>query len=672
MTTAPALRLLRDVRSVALLVLPFLSACSGAFVERPTQVVFDPDDGDFWSLPMPSDLRREADGTYDLDKWPAARESDLLTDWMKVANRRMRDGWGVSSAVFVPLTGPIDVSTLPATPAASMEQGASVFLLDIDPASPERGRRFPIEVQILEQVDIYTPENLLAARPVFGFVRRPSTRYALIVTTAILDANGTPLGRSEALHALLEDDDHFEPLRAALEHEGIARDTVAGVAMFMTFDHNKTMRELVDWRRASFPAALKTPWTVEEEYASYQVLRATFDVPVIQTGRRPYRDEGEGLIQRDASGDPEVVETQELRLMLAIPKAPQPRDGWPLLMYLHGSGGEATQFMNRGPLDEDIPRSEQPAPPRGSGPAEYLARRGVASLGFDFGLHGERHDPPDTTGLVFYNLFGNIDATLDNFTIAIMELEMISEIVEGVTIDPTIAPTLDAGDAPDGLVRFDPERLTAMGQSMGTTLGVPWAGIDPRLDGIIFSGAGGILVEIALTAVEPVALKGLVELSFGLRDGPEIHLAHPALHAAQNLWDFVDPIAKAPHVIRDPAPGSKPKHVMMTAGVRDGYFHPRSQAAMAVALGVPLAGEPVEPILPEALALDDRAPATLPLSGNLGVTAAVLQYEAPNTLGHYVVFNQPGARHQYTCFAASVGVDGATIPATGGDEDACP
>ncbi|MEQ9499858.1 MAG: hypothetical protein RIT81_23470 [Deltaproteobacteria bacterium] len=661
------------MRYVFTLALPLLFACSGApFVERSTQVVFDPDDREFWSLPMPSDLRREADGTYDLDKWPASRESDLLQDWMKVANRRMRDGWGVSSAVFVPLSGPIDESTLPASPAAAMEKDASVFLLDIDPASPERGRRFPVEVKILEQVDIYTPENLLAATPVFGFVRRTSTNYALIVTTAVLDASGAPIGRSEKLHELLEDDDHFEPLRAALEHEGIPREDVAGVAMFRTFDHNATMRELVDWRRANFPAELKTAWTVEQEYDSYQVLRATFDVPVIQTGVRPYRDQGEGLIKRDANGAPELVETQEVRLILALPKAPQPRDGWPLLMYMHGSGGEAEQFLNRGSLDENVPRSEQPAPRRGSGPAEYLAQRGVASLGMDFGLHGERHSPPDTTGLVFYNLFGNIDATLDNFTIAIMELEMISEIVDGVTIDPAVASTLDAGDAPDGLIRFDPERLTAMGQSMGTTLGVPWAGIDPRLDGIIFSGAGGILVEIAVTAVEPVALKGLVELSFGLRDGPEIHLSHPALHAAQNLWDFVDPIAKAPHVVLDPAPGSKPKHVMMTAGVRDGYFHPRSQAAMAVALGVPLAGDEVEPILPGALELAGRAPVSLPVSGNMDVTAAVLQYEAPNTNGHYVVFNQAGARHQYTCFAASVGADGATIPAAADDETPCP
>lgn len=669
------------MRLRSVLLLPLIAACGGpAFVERPTQAVMDPDDDDFWSQPMPSDLRREPDGTYDLEDWPAIRESDLLKDWMGVANRRLREGWGVSSAVFMPLSGPIDATTLPGTVEASMAADASVYLVDIDEASPERGRRFPLNVEVIAQVDAFTPENLLAAVPVFGFVRRTSTTYALVVTTQVKDANGTPLGRSLPFHQAFEDtgaeDDrveHYEPLRKFLEDEGIERETIAGAAVFRTFDHNRGLRELVDWRRREVPAQLKTPWTVEEEYDSYQVLRATLDVPVIQRGERPYTGQGEGRIVRDANGDPEIRDTQEIRLLLALPKSPQPRDGFPLLMYLHGSGGEAEQFLTRGPLDENIPRNMQPAPPPGSGPAEWLARRGVASLGMDFGLHGQRHDPPDTTGLVFYNLFGNIEATLDNFTIAVMELEMISEIVDSVTIDPSIAATLDAGDAADGMIRFDPERLTAMGQSMGTTLGVPWAGIDPRLDGIVFSGAGGILVEIAVTAVEPVELKGVVEIAFRMEEGQEAHLAHPALHAAQNLWDFVDPIAKAPHVILDPAPGSKPKHVFMTAGVRDGYFHPRSQAAMAVAMGLPLAGTEVEPILPGALSLAGRSTEPLPaVPGANGVTAAVVQYEAPNTLGHYVVFNQPGARHQYTCFAASVGADGAQIPVAGDDETPCP
>ena len=113
---------------------------------------------------------------------------------------------------------------------------------------------------------------------------------------------------------------------------------------------------------------------------------------------------------------------------------------------------------------------------------------------------------------------------------------------------------------------------------------------------------------------------------------------------------------------------------MMTAGYRDGYFHPRAQAAMAVAMGLTLAGDTVEPILPDRLALTGRSAVEFPLGDNLnGRTAGVVSYGAPNTLGHYVVFNQPGARYQYTCFAQSVGTPrGAVIVAPGSDDQACP
>ena len=35
----------------------------------------------------------------------------------------------------------------------------------------------------------------------------------------------------------------------------------------------------------------------------------------------------------------------------------------------------------------------------------------------------------------------------------------------------------------------------AMGHSMGSTLGISIAGVDPRINGYVFSGAGGMLVE---------------------------------------------------------------------------------------------------------------------------------------------------------------------------------
>ena len=45
----------------------------------------------------------------------------------------------------------------------------------------------------------------------------------------------------------------------------------------------------------------------------------------------------------------------------------------------------------------------------------------------------------------------------------------------------------------------------------------------------------------------------------------------------------------------------------------------------------------------------------------------------PNTLGHYVLFNQDPARHLYTCFVTSVGSEGgARIGAPASFDQPCP
>src|SRR6185436_13358575 len=97
-----------------------------------------------------------------------------------------------------------------------------------------------------------------------------------------------------------------------------------------------------------------------------------YTVPKIQDGDIP----GHGFIQWESEGVPKVLGSQTTRVVLAIPRKPMPAGGFPLLIYSHGSGGEAYEVIDRGPLPE-MP-SPRPDPPLGSGPAKYLAERGIA------------------------------------------------------------------------------------------------------------------------------------------------------------------------------------------------------------------------------------------------------------------------------------------------------
>ena len=649
------------------LVLSSQVACSPDWVERPVQMKFDTQSGEFWDMPLPSDLRRAEDGSYGVSNWPDSNSNDYVDMWLKTADQRLQDGWGVSSGVFAPMSGAIALPSLPQTAAASLLPDSSVFLINIQEGSLRRGERIPIDVSFHQEADAWSPENYIAAIPVFGFLREPNSEYALVITDKVVATDGSRVGRSKEFHeAFVGDGDeatqiHLSALKATLALEDFDLGSVSGAAVFSTLDPNALLLKLANWAETLPTPTLKETWEVREDYESYQVLVGTYEVPVIQLDERPYSRSGEGRIAWDEAGNPLIRSYQDVKLALTIPKSAQPDGGFPLTIYMHGSGGNWYQAITRGP-QEEVEEELRENPEPGTGPAEWLARRGIATVGFDFPLHGTRHNPPDLNGLMLYNILGNVDGTIDNFHVSAMELTILSRLMLETSVDAQLSENLNPGNNTDGAIQFDPERLTAIGQSMGSTIGVAWATVDPRVKGIVFSGSGGMLVEIANTALEPLDLKPTLELL--VFDGqPDIHLAHPLLHTFQSLWDRVDPVAKGPYVSETPHPGFAPKDILMTAGYRDGYFHPRSQAALAVSLGSPIAGPYVEPILNDYLELSGRFAQPLPVQRNFtDYTSGVVSFAAPHTLGHYVVFNQEGSRHQYTCFLESVGrAEGAII-----------
>ena len=652
-----------------------LSSCGDRFVPRGTRVAFDPAArSEFWSLPFPSDLRREPDGTFNLTRYPGPR-SLISEAWLKTADAQLTEGWGLTPGVFFTLDGPVEPSSLPATPAASTEKGATVYLVDVDPASPERGRRFPLEVAFDAEGGSTRPGNLLSLVQVFGFARRPGTLYAAVITDGVKDGAGEPVGRSQPFHAAWTSAQgadaaavaNLRPLRAWMEAEGLDPVRVVSAAVFRTLDPNAKLRVLVDWAASLPEPQLATEFEAAEDYPGFRVVKVHWRVPKVQEGERP----GEGPILWGEDGRPVQSGEQVCRLVLGIPKRPMPAAGFPLVLYLHGSGGQAYEPIDRGPGPLDMP-PPRPEAPKGTGPASHLSQRGVAVLGFDFPLHGERRTPPDTTGLDFYSLFGtltdpyNIRQTMDNMPVAVMEFTYLTRLVGALRIPALLAPGLDAGGAADGMIRFDVERLSAMGHSMGSTLGIVAATVDPRVKGWVFSGSGGMLIEVANSGSYPVVRKPVVQDFMGFPAGEEISRRHPLLHLFQHLWDNVDPVARARHVALEPLAGRGPRPFLQFAAVTDGYFHPLAQQAVAVASGAQQVGPAAEETLPAALSLAGRPQARYPVQGNLptGVTGAVVPQAVPNDLGHYVVFDTLEAQSQYLCFVETVGrADGPVVVA---------
>ena len=119
---------------------------------------------DFYALPFPSDLRREADGTIDLSEFPT---NSLIVDTYRAAADTL-DGFGMNQPIFARFTAPLDPATLPDV-MTSMTDGASVYLVNVDPHSASRGQRTPIIVKFRTDGTQTLGANHLVARPYPGF-----------------------------------------------------------------------------------------------------------------------------------------------------------------------------------------------------------------------------------------------------------------------------------------------------------------------------------------------------------------------------------------------------------------------------------------------------------------------------------------------------------------------
>ena len=639
------------------------------------RVRYDPQSDEFFDMPFPEDGRIGDDGKIYMSDWRRARSNNIIRLWFDAAEELL-DGWSAIAGVFVTFDAPIDASTLPASIAATTDTSEgwpSVFLIDVDPDSPERGELFPIECRVNTIDGRLRVPNQLGCKSPWGIVRRPKTQYAFVVTTDVLAADGEAVSPNENMGKLLAGEDvqgkrgvveGADYKRAAdfLGEQGVSADRIASMSLFTTNDPTARLQKI-----AEFYKNLPTPTydtnkglRFVKDYGSYVVVAGFYDVPIVQNGEFPYANPPAGKLALDAAGNIEKVGDQSIRFYLTLPKTAMPAEGYPMLMFMHGSGGVAEQLTERGPYGSNGSR-----PPAGSGPASVIAPYGIAGFAADFQFHGMRFDPPDTSGLKLYNLINNPRATVDNFLVAANETALHARLLQNIEIDPADIENLpegvlDVSAAADGLVRFDDDRFVSMGQSMGSTIGLPGLTIDPITDASIMSGSGGVLIEIAVSGTNPVPLGPTLETLLRYEDDEKIDRFDPLLHALQLVWDYVDPTVHARYVSSEPHEGIPGKHILQHSGLTDGYFSPDARAGFQIAIGADLAEPVLEPLALEYGALIGKPDAVaVPVQANFpgGLTVVTRQYQPSVLDGHHVAYQRDDTKAQYACFIKTLGPD---------------
>lgn len=628
----------------------------------------------FFDHPFPSDFRRDEAGKVRFGGFPNPKGMPILDDYTSVADRLL-DGFSPQATGFVRFKGPIDPSTLPKTPAEAVDPGAVAQLIDVDDASPEKGKRRPISLFYREKQGVYWGSSTLAFTPTFGFPLRPRTRYAFVVTSGLKAPGGAAVGRSPQLDAVLglpggdggevaaRLREAWAPALKGLDAAGVSADKLVHLTVFTTSDPAAELLAVRDDVRANVEPPTARDWAANaklQKAGVYDVYEGMYGPsPDYQEGKLPFTKFNDGGAFAFENGKPRVQRMFDLRFALAVPdaqKCPMPAEGYPVVLYAHGTGGDYHSYLN----DKT---------------AEALAERCLASMGVDQIFHGTRPGAPtgpnadNEIALLFFNIQNPIAARTNGRQSAVDEVQRARLFTESRVVIPASASATGAE------IRFDPARVLFFGHSQGGQNGPLFLAIDDAARGGVLSGSGSIITITLLEKTEPspsvAAAVRTIFLNLKSDESEELNYWHPALALAQSLVDAVDPIHYVGKIVREPRAGFAPKSIYQTEGIRkemdgsfvgDSYTPPRSIEVQAVATGLPLQTPSIRDI-PE-MSLAGLVPVAVPaggISGNLagGKASGILaQWPQPSTSdGHFVVFRVPEARKQAAQFCRNLADD---------------
>ncbi len=604
------------------------------------------DDGDFFRLPFPNDIRKKS-GRPDLVGFPTPGSELLGFD---VVDRYARDlegnvdGFSTYPTVTLRFSASIDFE--------SLKQQNIVRWVDVTVGGPGNDLGFGWSATTGRSP--YVCSNSLSARPPQGAPLTPGSTYALFITTGARASGGGAIARADDFVAVMSPNAPSEPVLASawtaykpfrdwLTAKSVNPDSVLTAAVF-TVGHASQPAQKLAAAVGAAQAPTATGWVKCGAGSSpcpqatgdracgaadpaFDELHALVTLPIFQKGTAPYQDKG-GDLEYDGTGTPTVQRTEQVCLSLTVPKnAAAPI---PLVLYAHGTGGSFRSHATDGTAARLATIDD------GLGGQVH-----AAVVGIDQVQHGPRRGASqESPNRLFFN-FTNPSAARGNPLQGAADQMSLVRFARGLDIAAGVSPT-------GARIQFG--AIAFWGHSQGATEGSIAMPYVSGVSGVVLSGNGASLIDALLSKKSPIDIADAVPIV--LQD-PAVSASHPVLSILQNAIDVADPLNHARAIAASPVAGSTAKHVFLPYGLRDTYSPPVTQATyvLAAALGLAAAAPSASP--PDAIG--GLTPAAVPASANLQsgtITAFAREYGPNGYDGHFVAFRESVAQADVAHFLA--------------------
>ena len=494
------------------------------------------------------------------------------------------DGFSPMTSIMTSFAGPVEAALLHGEEeiAETLSPDSSTVLVDA-----ETGEL----VAHFAELDLW-PQSEPDRAPLY---LRPAARLAegrryVVAIQGLAFEGGAPVEPSAYFRALRDDTPlpeadarraHFEEIFGVLDGAGVARGGLIEAWDFVTASGETLWSDLVamrddavgrgdpDFGRVGAEGLGCEVTLVEDRDAGDELPEAIWrrvygqlTVPLYLQGTEP-ADADESRLRRAADGRPLAEGTAQVAFLVQIPTSVRDRvqaGGAPaqLEIYGHGLFGARTE-INAG------------------WHVQHQSRLEVVSAGVDWwGMAA------DDRARVIRTLqdFSDFDATPERLTQSVINVLVLTRSLRGSCGE---LPELQVPVGDTTLPAFDARDAYYYGNSQGGIMGGVVAGVATELERFVL-GVGGVSYPIMIKrSVNWTSFSAIMELAY--TDPLERDLL---MVMSAPLWDLAEPSTYAPHLVRDPLPGTPPKRVLMQIGVGDAQVPNVSAEIQARTAGIPV------------------------------------------------------------------------------------